>query len=327
MSNIDFPIERINQFFDTHIFEVYLQPKDDEDFTIPTNVKIKLTGIKNYIRIGTDTPYVQYTIYILPTNEDSDRINGIWRNLHGKERDISTSDTVYNNLRWIMNEKIENFLKYFGVDKRAICTKVVNEVEPMKLNENLINEARFDNTVRTVVKDVIALFKHQRNGEFGLPEDLREDELTYKFPDIETEFSVFLDLQLDNTIQGVDVDGDYYKDDDLIYLTIISNPKDGYTNLQELTSELNEVLRHEFEHIKQMEQGYKFPKKEPTDPYKYYTQPHELDAQRAGFRRRAKGERVDFETLVRKWFDKNSNKHNLNPQQQEKVIQKIIQKP
>jgi hypothetical protein len=224
-----------------------------------------------------------------------------------------------------MSRKLSELLKYFSLPK-AILTKVVNEVEPMKLNESLIKEARFDNAVRTVVKDIIAFFKYQREGEFGLPEELRDDELTYKFPDMETEFSIFLDLQLDDTVQGVDVDADYYRDDDLIYLTIISNPKDGYTNLKELTSELNEVLRHEFEHIKQMEQGYKFPKKEPTDPYKYYTQPHELEAQRAGFRRRAKGERVDFETLVRNWFAKNPHKHNLNPTQQEKVIQKIIQK-
>jgi hypothetical protein len=224
-----------------------------------------------------------------------------------------------------MSRKLSDLLKYFSLPN-AILTKVVNEVEPMKLNESLIKEARFDNAVRTVVKDVIALFKHQREGDFGLPEDLKPDELTYKFPDMETEFSIFLDLQLDKNVEGVDVDADYYRDEDLIYLTIISNPSHGYTNLQELTSELNEVLRHEFEHIKQMEQGYKFPKKEPTDPYKYYTQPHELEAQKAGFRRRAKGERVDFETLVRSWFAKNPHKHNLNPQQQEKVIQKIIQK-
>jgi hypothetical protein len=30
--------------------------------------------------------------------------------------------------------------------------------------------------------------------------------------------------------------------------------------------------------------------------------------------------------LVRNWFAKNPHKHNLNPAQQEKVIQKIIQK-
>lgn len=315
-----------NKFLENHVFEMYYLADSEGNLEIPTNVKVKLTGMKHYLNMGESKPFVQFTAYILPTNKDSDKYNSILSAQLGRETEIKTFDNnAYLNFEWVMSKKLSELLKYFSLPN-AILTKVVNEVEPMKLNESLIKEARFDNAVRTVVQDVIAFFKHQREGDFGLPEDLRDDELTYKFPDMETEFSIFLDLQLDDTIQGVDVDADYFRDDDLIYLTIISNPKDGYTNLKELTSELNEVLRHEFEHIKQMEQGYKFPKKEPTDPYKYYTQPHELEAQRAGFRRRAKGERVDFETLVRNWFSKNPHKHNLNPTQQEKVIQKIIQK-
>ena len=315
-----------NKFLENHVFEMYYLADSEGNLEIPTNVKVKLTGMKHYLDMGESKPFVQFTAYILPTNKDSDKFNSVLSAQLGRETEIKTFDNnAYLNFEWVMTKKLSELLKYFSLPK-AILTKVVNEVEPMKLNESLIKEARFDNAVRTVVQDVIAFFKHQREGDFGLPEDLRDDELTYKFPDMETEFSIFLDLQLDDTVQGVDVDADYYRDDDLIYLTIISNPKDGYTNLKELTSELNEVLRHEFEHIKQMEQGYKFPKKEPTDPYKYYTQPHELEAQRAGFRRRAKGERVDFETLVRNWFSKNPHKHNLNPAQQEKVIQKIIQK-
>ena len=315
-----------NKFLENHVFEMYYLADSEGNLEIPTNVKVKLTGMKHYLDMGESKPFVQFTAYILPTNKNSDKFNSILSAQLGRETEIKTFDNnAYLNFEWVMSKKLSELLKYFSLPK-AILTKVVNEVEPMKLNESLIKEARFDNAVRTVVQDVIAFFKHQREGDFGLPEDLRDDELTYKFPDMETEFSIFLDLQLDDTVQGVDVDADYYRDDDLIYLTIISNPKDGYTNLKELTSELNEVLRHEFEHIKQMEQGYKFPKKEPTDPYKYYTQPHELEAQRAGFRRRAKGERVDFETLVRNWFSKNPHKHNLNPTQQEKVIQKIIQK-
>ena len=315
-----------NKFLENHVFEMYYLADSEGNLEIPTNVKVKLTGMKHYLDMGESKPFVQFTAYILPTNKNSDKFNSILSAQLGRETEIKTFDNnAYLNFEWVMSRKLSELLKYFSLPK-AILTKVVNEVEPMKLNESLIKEARFDNAVRTVVQDVIAFFKHQREGDFGLPEDLRDDELTYKFPDMETEFSIFLDLQLDDTVQGVDVDADYYRDDDLIYLTIISNPKDGYTNLKELTSELNEVLRHEFEHIKQMEQGYKFPKKEPTDPYKYYTQPHELEAQRAGFRRRAKGERVDFETLVRNWFSKNPHKHNLNPTQQEKVIQKIIQK-
>ena len=61
---IDFPIERINQFFANHIFEVYLQPTHDEDYSIPTNVKVKLTGVKGYISIGDKKPHVEYTLYI-----------------------------------------------------------------------------------------------------------------------------------------------------------------------------------------------------------------------------------------------------------------------
>jgi len=311
---------------ENHVFEMYYLADSEGNLEIPTNVKVKLTGMKHYLDMGESKPFIQFTAYILPTNKDSDRFNSALSAQLGRETAIKTFDNnAYLNFEWVMSRKLSEFLKYFSLPK-AMLTKVVNEVEPMKLNESLIKEARFDNAVRTVVKDIISFFKHQREGDFGLPEDLRDDELTYKFPDMETEFSIFLDLQLDDSVKGVDVDADYFRDDDLIYITIISNPKEGYTNLQELTSELNEVLRHEFEHIKQMEQGYKFPKKEPTDPYKYYTQPHELEAQRAGFRRRAKGERVDFETLVRNWFTKNPHKHNLNPKQQEKVIQQIIQK-
>jgi hypothetical protein len=319
-------IESANKFFENHVFELYYLSDAEGNLEIPTNVKIKLTGVKNYINMGESKPMVQYTAYILPTNKESDKFNSVLSAHFGRETELKTYDHMgYYNLVWVMNKKVSELLKYLSLPD-AILTKVVNEVKPMKLNESLIKEARFDNAVRTVVKDIISFFKYQREGEYGLPEELRPDDLTYKFPDMETEFSVFLDLQLDENIRGVDVDGDFYRDEDLIYITIISNPKEGYTNLKELTSELNEVLRHEFEHIKQMEQGYKFPKKEPTNPYKYYTQPHELEAQRAGFRRRAKGEKVDFETLVRSWFAKNPHKHNLSPDQQEKVIQKIIQK-
>jgi hypothetical protein len=314
-----------NKFLENHVFELYYLSDAEGNLEIPTNVKIKLTGMKHYIDMGVSKPMVQYTVYILPTNKKSDKFNSVLSSHFGRETELKTYDHMgYYNLSFVMDKKVSDLLKYFSLPQ-AILTKVVNEVEPMKLNESLIKEARFDNAVRTVVKDIITFFKHQREGEFGLPEDLN-DELTYTFPDMETEFSIFLDLKLDDSVKGVDVDADYFSDDDVIYITIISNPKDGNRNLQELTSELNEVLRHEFEHIKQMEQGYNFPKKEPKDPYKYYTQPHELEAQRAGFRRRAKGEKVDFETLVRGWFAKNPHKHNLSPQKQEKVIQKILQK-
>lgn len=191
------------------------------------------------------------------------------------------------------------------------------------MRKELIKEDKFDNIVRHLVKDIISLFKFQREGEFGLPEDLNPEELVYSFPKLDTEFSIFLDLRLDENTPTVDVDADYYNQDDMIYIMIKSNPNTKNEILQELTGELNEVLRHELEHIKQNEEGLRFPK-EPKNPELYYTQKHEIEAQRKGFQRRAKQEKKDFESLVRNWFEKNEHKHNLTKDQIEFVVNKII---
>lgn len=320
---IDFPIERINEFFDNHIFEVYLQPTHDEDYSVQTNVKVKLTGVKNYVSVGTKSPHVEYTIFILPTNKTSDTWNKMYSDMFGGDKVINTSSSEYSNLRFVMNDKLTNFLQYFGVDKRVMCTRVINEVTPDSMNESLIVEGQLDKTTRAIVQDIVKFFKYQREGEYGLPEDSSSDEMVYHLAGFEG-FSIFLDLQLDEEIEGIDVDGELYFDDNIVNITIISNPESGYTNLDELTRELNDIIRHELEHIKQYNDGVKMPKKEPKSPEKYYTQQHELEAQRAGFRKRAKSEKTDFETIVRNWFEKNTHKHNLNQKSKEKVIQKIL---
>lgn len=323
MSLIDFPIERINEFLKDHVFEVITQPTHDENHNVKNNVKVKLTGVKNYISVGENTPHVEYTLYILDGDKESNMWNSLYAKVYGTDVQLTTTTQIYYQLVWVMNQLLSNFLQYFGVDKSALCTRVINEVEPMKLNEGLITEGVLDKTTRRLVKDIISFFKYQRKGEFGLPEDLSQDEMVYNLPGFEG-FSIFLDLQSDENIEGVDVDGDLYFDDDVVNITIISNPNAGYSDLDELTKELNDIVRHELEHIKQHREGMKMPRREPKSPEKYYTQPHELGAQRAGFRKRAKSEKLDFETVVRNWFERNSHKHRLTPEEKERVIQKIL---
>jgi hypothetical protein len=318
-------IDRVNRFFENHTFEIYYLQDGDGEYPTPTNIKVEITGVREYISMGDKKDYVTLTLYILPSSELSDSHNSIMSGYFGRETKIETYDAgPYQNLVWVTQNKVDELLKYFSLPSSMI-TKVVNEVEPKKMNESLIVEGELDKLTRKLVQDVVQFFKHQRKGEFGLPEDLGKDEMVYTYPGFDG-FSIFLDLQLSDDVETVDVDGELYYGDDLMYLTIISNPNAGYTILDELTKELNEVIRHELEHIKQHEQGYKFPNKEPKSPEKYYTQQHELEAQRAGFNKRAKSENADFETLVRTWFQKNPHKHTLNPKQQEKVIQQIIQK-
>jgi hypothetical protein len=49
-----------------------------------------------------------------------------------------------------------------------------------------------------------------------------------------------------------------------------------------------------------------------------------LEAQIAGFKRRAQKERKPFEKVVRTWFDKNHSKHQLNQKEMDKVINKLL---
>ena len=133
MNELDKVLDRVNKFFDNHIFEVYLQPTHDEDYRIPTNVKVKLTGVKEYISIGDKTPHVEYTLYILPTNETSDVWSNMYGDIYGKNTPINTSSQEYANIRWIMNDKLTDFLQYFGVEKKAICNRVINEVMEEKI--------------------------------------------------------------------------------------------------------------------------------------------------------------------------------------------------
>jgi len=190
--------------------------------------------------------------------------------------------------------------------------------------KKFIVEGKFDFITRTIVRDLITHFKNHRNGQFYLPHDITQDEV-YDFSNLDTKFNVILDLEEDKNIEEFDVDAEYWDDDQTMYVKIKSNPNHRHSILQDLLKELNQTIRHELEHINQYEQYYVFPK-EPKDHEKYYSQPHELDAQRAGFKRRSKKEKVPMEVLVRNWFEKNKNKYKMKPDQVERVIAKILER-
>jgi len=192
-----------------------------------------------------------------------------------------------------------------------------------KITESILVEGKLDKLTRVLVKDIIHFFKYHREGEFTLPEDIDGDEMVYTYPEIDG-FVIQLELELSDEVDTVDVDAELRYDDDDIIVKITSNPNSGNSILEELTYELNEVIRHELEHVKQHDEGYESPEEETEDPEEYYTQQQELEAQRAGFNRKSKITKLDFETLVRNWFEKNSHKHRLNPTQKEKVITKIL---
>lgn len=115
--------DRINGFLDNHIFQI------DSDYNFDTDFKVKLTGTKNYITIGEETKFIQYTLYILPSNEQSDLYFSMFKKYTGEELDISTTSGVYREIRYKLDKLLKNFLELFGVHEYVICTKVINLVE------------------------------------------------------------------------------------------------------------------------------------------------------------------------------------------------------
>jgi hypothetical protein len=316
-------LDRANIFFENHTFEVYHLFDAEGEPIAPTNVKIKLTGVKDFISMGDSKPFILYTAYILPTNEKSDKFNSILSAHFGREAEIKTFDHgAYGNFAWVMTKKLSELLKYFSLPE-AMLTKVVNEVEPMKMNESLIVESKVDGAVRKIVKDILELIKFQRNGEFILPEDVRIEDNAYKFSNL-PEFTIELEVIESDVVDRFDVECGYYKEEEVITVDIVINPNVRYTVLYDIVGELNEQIRHELEHMIQNARGEELPEKEPKSPSKYYSQPHEIGAQVAGFKRKAKITKQPYEKVVRQWFEENKHKHRLNPKQSEKIIQKLL---
>jgi len=328
MASINFPIERLNEFLKNHLFVIQNPFGDGLNKEINLTVKVQITGVKPMISIGEWKDFIEYTLFL--EDIDSNFGRGLFDNLFAmlKTNDykLLNTDTTFYLTTVQVNDVLYNFLKYWGIDNYVTCTRIVNNIkkEPNFMTESLITEGKYDSITRQIVKDILSVVKYQKNGEFLLPEDVSGG-MYYMFPDSDTEFTVELELSTSEDVDTVDVDGAYYDDTNVIEVSVVTNPNLDREILEELHYELNELVRHELEHINQYERGDDLPNKEPKQPLKYYTQKHELEAQIAGFKRRAQKERKPLEEVIRDWFNKNKSKHRLSPKNIEIVINRILE--
>jgi len=331
MSIIDFPIERINEFLSDHSFVVTKPLGEHIEVDGNLTVKIKLTGIKPMISVGEWNNFIEYTLILEEVNDNhlQSILGYMFASVKTHDYVISNTDTKFYLLTTQVNQLLRNFLTYFGINDYVTCTRIIDKVtniDPKYMTESIISEGKYSNVIRHVVKDILKVFKHQKEGEYQLPEDIstEEEDMVYDFPQLGSSFTVNLILSLNDEIDTVDVDGEYYEDDDSIDIRIESNPNLDRETLEELHFELNELVAHELQHLIQRDDGYVFPKKETKKSLKYYTQPHEIDAQITGFKRRAQKERKPYEDVVRSWFKRNQLKHQLTQDEMGVVINKLL---
>ena len=60
-------------------------------------------------------------------------------------------------------------------------------------------------------------------------------------------------------------------------------------------------------------------------PFKYYSQPHELEAQIRGFEAKSKTTKTEIRKVMKDWFKKYPHKHNLKDKEVNKLIRKLLE--
>jgi len=191
------------------------------------------------------------------------------------------------------------------------------------MEQSIKNRKRFG-IIRTIVKDIVKVFKVEDSGEFYLPNYLSDDDF-YNFPGFENNLVVELVIIEDLRIDTFSVDANYYSNETIIEVIIGYNPNYKENSMYDLIGELNEVITHEIRHIDQETKNlYNLNVPEELDPYKYYTQQHELDAQVYGFNRLSKLLNKPFNVIVEGWFNTHKDIHKLNDNEIKSVVDKII---
>jgi len=188
----------------------------------------------------------------------------------------------------------------------------------------LLEDNRRRDVIRTIVRDLITVFKTEVDGEFYLPMYINDDKEYYNFPDFGNmivEFEVTTNEDIDTFL----IDANYYRNENIIQISVEYNPEKKTVILYDLVGELNEIVAHEIRHIDQKTKGtFNLDIPDEKDPYKYYTQPHEIDAQVFGFKRLSKLSKTPFDAVVKRWFKTHKEIHQLSDQEANDVISKIL---
>lgn len=226
----------------------------------------------------------------------------------------------------------------------------------------LLEERGSSIAVRTIVRDIMNLFKSGQVGTYHLPqdrntkfteyryfpdnqEDFEDDDfeddddiidsedgeiyVKYDFPDFPVYFFVKVKLVKDHRIKRFRINASAGVFD--IDFIITYNPNtDMRPYWDEMSAELNVDVAHELEHLLQHYYGeFKDHNDKWNSSLEYYMLPIEIPAQVAGFKRlydieKKRGNSPKLEELIRKWFNNNRYISKLSKTDEDKIIMNIV---
>lgn len=283
--------------------------------------KFRITGHRQMMSVGEYYDYLLLEVVIIGANDPVSKLIFTPQSTDtGKEVARMFESQLYGFYSRL-NQEIMNYLRYFNDSEEEFVRTTIDDLKfDLKKPENITESRMSRLAVRTTVTDIVHKLKDGKPGTFYLPGKNGEE---YDFTNLPFRYSVELIIQIDENMDGYKMDGDYSSDDDVIEVIIRFNPKTLRRNFYNIIGQLNDIVAHELEHGFQYNRDGHIHQDAPEESFEYYTQPHEITAQRAGFRRVAKLRKLPFNDVVRDWFEDHKDVHGLSDDEIEKVIQII----
>lgn len=313
-------VKIVNKYFRDKVLNYTGPILYNVDMPADIDYKVEVLGTRKMISVGEWYDFLILKIIIVGVN------NKISELLFGLSSEPELKYLKYDKdefyfLKVNILSYLYNIIRYIDNDVRLTIDEIVVDV-PKK---EQITEGRMSRiAIRTVVEDIILEIKKTKKPvEIILP--INDDE--YVFTNLPFSFGVELYLKPNKKISKFKTNAFFSSEDDVIELAVEFNPTTLKENFYELIGELNDIVAHELEHGLQNYYG-EFDTdvdfEDVDDSFEYYTLPHEIPAQVAGFRRLSKLRKQPFEKTTRDWFNTHEDLHNLKPEEKEKVINILI---
>jgi hypothetical protein len=334
-------IELINKVVSKETFKYTGEIIHGVDQLADIDYKFRITGHKKMMSVGEYYDYLLLEVTITGVNDPVSKLIFTPEPTDTGKMVARAFESQLYRFYSILNQEIMDYLKYFNNTGEIIRTTIddlrfdlKNIDESAKLNfANNKNLSKFVSilesqmsriskiAVRTTVKDILNIIKKGQEGGFYLPD---ENGGEYSFTNLPFKYSVKLSLEIDNELSGYQMNGNFSSDDDVIEIMVKYNPKTLKKNFYNIIGELNDIVAHELEHGFQYNRDGHTYQEPPTESFEYYTQPHEITAQRVGFRRVSKLRKLPFNDVVRDWFEDHKDIHGLTDDEMDKVIKIIL---
>lgn len=178
-----------------------------------------------------------------------------------------------------------------------------------------------DLPTRQIVRDIIKIVKSGEEGTYQLPLELNGEDY-YKH-----DLIVFFDWNFNwkEPNQKYFVDGNYDDKTESTGIVLFMN-KDYYPeSLYDLIADLNDIVRHEYEHHMQFlglrpDNEYSdLPLSKQPKSYKYYLQQHEIPAVLQGFRRVMKLKNQPLDVVMDDWYSRTFTEKGMPKKSYEKL--------